>query len=143
MYAHDHDLFFRAFCHPSHTGQANKLIPSWTAAMMPRGGATIFTLYPATLIFALLNFYGAGGRGEVSVSDTARWYGFGSFFTVAHFFFAKWALGLLNAMKDDESKGKATEDMKKWVGMNVLRTLFVDLPGWVCYVVAVTGTLTI
>ena len=111
--------------------------------MMPRGGATIFTLYPATLILALLNFYGVGGGPEVGVDETAKWYGCGAGFTVAHFLFAKWAIGLLNAMKNDESKGKATEDMKKWVGMNVLRTLFVDFPGWVCYLVAISRTLTV
>ena len=155
MYAHDHDRFFRAFIHPAHTPAANALIPSWTAAMMPRGGLTIFTLYPLTLLFALLNYFDVGATATVTGANVSgaimegavvggtQWYGYGALFTIAHFFFAKWAIGLLNAMKGDESKGRATEDMRKWVGMNVLRTMFVDLPGWVCYLVAVTGSLKV
>ena len=135
-FAHDHDLFFRAFLHPSYTTKANAFIPPWTAIYMPRGGFTIMTLYPSTLLLAIANVY-------VGNTPAASFYYAGLAFTIGHFLFAGRAIGLLNRMKRDESKGKSTDDMAAWVNMNVLRTLAVDLPGWVCYLLAAMGSLQI
>lgn len=65
----------------------------------------------------------------------------GAAFTVGHFLYATWAIRLLNEMSGKvEEKGnekRPREAMKEWVGMNVLRTLTVDVMAWGCYLGAV------
>lgn len=127
-FAHDHDLFFRAMLAPRLKAQSTAFIPPLIDTYMLRGGLTIFTLYPSTLILALFNTWFAG--------DSSFWYGLGASCTVGHFLFAKWALGLLEEMRGDKS-GIGRDSMGEWVRMNVIRTMSVDTAGWVCYLVAV------
>lgn len=59
---------------------------------------------------------------------------------MGHFLFARWALGLLEGMRGDRG-GRGRECMREWVGMNVVRTLSVDVVGWGCYLIAVLKVL--
>ena len=131
-FAHDHDLFFRSMLAPRLKAQSTAFIPPFIDTYMLRGGLTIFTLYPSTLILALLNIRYAG--------DGTFWYGLGAACTVGHFLFAKWALGLLEGMRGDKA-GRGREYMGGWVKMNVVRTICVDTPGWTCYLIAVVKAL--
>ena len=134
--AHDHDLFFRTLSHPLCAAKTNAVIPPWMTVYMPRGGITIMTLYSSTLLLAIANVYTGN-------TEAARYYYAGMAFTIGHFLFAGRAIGLLNRMKNDGSKGKGSDDMAAWVRMNVLRTLTVDFPGWVCYLLAAMGSLQV
>ena len=124
-FAHDHDLFFRAFLAPRLTSQSTAIIPPFVDTYMARGGLTIFTLYPSTLILALVNARSVG-----------FWYGLGAAFTVGHFLYAKWAITLLENMRGEKT-GRGREHMRDWVRMNAIRTMTVDAAGWVCYLIAV------
>ena len=130
-FAHDHDLFFRIFSHPDCKDKANTLIPPWMGVYMPRGLKRIIWFYLGTFILALANILTVGPE------DSTSWYWLGLVFTIGHVaIFGKQAVGLLNSMKDDGSKGSGTADMAAWVDMNVYRTLLVDIPGWLCYLTA-------
>ena len=62
--------------------------------------------------------------------------------TVGHVaVFGREAVGLLKRMKDDESKGKSTDDMTAWVNMNRIRFLTIDLPAWICFLLGALGSL--
>lgn len=136
-FAHDHDLFFRVFTSEPCANHSNTLIPPWMSVYMPRGLRRILFFYPSTLILALLNIYFSNPG-----STTRYLYAAGAAFTLGHVaVFGKTAVGLLSAMRDDESKGQATRDMTKWVDMNVWRTLLADLPAWGCYLMGVLGSL--
>lgn len=127
-FAHDHDLFFRSMLAPRLKSQSTALIPPFIDTYMLRGGLTIFTLYPGTLILALFNTWLAG--------DSRFWYGLGATCTIGHFLFAKWAVGLLEEMRGDKA-GRGRDYMREWVKMNVVRTISVDVVGWTCYLIAV------
>ena len=106
------------------------------AVYMPLGLRRILFFYPGTLLLALANIF-VGNPG-----DAAIWYWIGLGFTIGHVaVYGKTAVGLLNRMKDDESKGNGTVDMEAWTSMNVWRSLTVDLPGWTCYLVAALASL--
>ena len=127
-FAHDHDLFFRSMLAPRLKAQSTAFIPPFIDTYMLRGGLTIFTLYPSTLMLALFNTWFAG--------KSRFWYGLGAACTVGHFLFAKWALGLLEEMRGDKA-GRGRDYMGNWARMNVIRTMSVDMAGWVCYLIAV------
>lgn len=55
--------------------------------------------------------------------------------------FAKKAVGLLIAIREDKSKGTPTRDMQGWVDINKIRAVLMDIPAWVCYLVAVSSVL--
>ncbi|KAL6713689.1 hypothetical protein ACLMJK_009154 [Lecanora helva] len=138
-YAHDTNLFFRIFLSPTYSPpEANLILPPWFKTYMKRGVVPIITLYPLSLISAGANIYFT----EASrAGAAAMWYGLGFGFTVGHFLFARWAVRLLVAVAGDESKGKCTEDLREWLGMHLWRSLSVDGPGWVCFLMAAVVSL--
>ena len=74
---------------------------------MPRAGATVVALLLSTILLAMANVVHAGGSGSSNI-----YYGLGAALTGAHFLFAPRAVALPIAIKNDQSRGKGTQDMR-------------------------------
>jgi hypothetical protein len=72
-------------------------------------------------------------RETSSASGALKWYWAGLAFTLADFGFAPKALGLLAAIKKGEPKGNATESMRQWIAMHLLRVVVANFPAFVCF----------
>jgi hypothetical protein len=64
-------------------------------------------------------------------------YGAGLAFTLGHFMFAPWILPSVARIKEDGGKGQVSGDMRVWLRVHVWRSIAVDLPGFICFLVAV------
>ena len=137
MYAHDQDLFFRAFLDGKYRTKADNLLPPWMGVCLRRAFKIIGILYPSTILLALANTNIFTGRWD----DGTIFYWAGLAFTVAHFAYGKTALRLLDRIQNDATNGNATSDMRAWLNMNLMRSLSVDLPGWLCFLLAVNAGL--
>ncbi|MCJ1453598.1 hypothetical protein MMC28_003945 [Mycoblastus sanguinarius] len=133
MYAYDQHLFFSTWLHDSYRHEANNLLPRWFNICLKRALRVIVTLYPLSITFAVANIY-TGMQKESS--NASLWYWSGMAFTVGHFLFGKKAIRLLDAIETDQSKGNSTTDMREWLGMNLVRSLAVDLPAWLSFLMA-------
>ena len=134
-FARDQHIFFRAWLHPPYRSEANILLPRWFAHFLKGGFPFILVFYPGTAALAIANL--CVGKGTDEYSKASLWYWGGFLGTVGHFFFATWAIRLLRAVSRDESKGKSTENLRRWLDMNYWRSISVDMGGWLCYLVAV------
>ena len=137
MFAHDHDLFFRTFLDGNYHNKANSLLPIWMKVCLRRAFLVIAVLYPSTVVLALANTNIFTGRWD----DGTIFYWAGLVFTLAHFAYGKTALRLLDRIQEDASNCNATADMRAWLDMNLVRSLSVDLPGWLCFLLAANGRL--
>ena len=136
MYAHDQHIFFLTFLHPSYRSEANQFFPRWFKICLQRALWPIATLYPLSILSSATNIYLLDPKS----ADARLWYWSGLAFTTGHFLFGKKAKRLLDEIQNDKSKGKSTEDMREWLDMNFVRSLTVDLLGWVSFVgAAVVG----
>ena len=135
-FAHDQDLFFSAWLHPSYRPEANALLPRWFHICLKRALRVIITLYPLSTLFAAANLY------TCSEKSIRIWYWSGLAFTAGHFLvFGRRALGLLDKVQYEKEKGQCTRDLREWLDMNFWRSLGVDSLGWVCFGVAAVKSL--
>lgn len=137
MYAHDQHLFFGAWTHESYRKEANTFLPRWFKICLQRAIAIIFTFYPITMILAGANIF----LGDPANQKATNFYYSGLAFTFGHFLFGKWAMRLLGAIENDESKGNSTTDMRSWLAMNMIRSVTVDLLGFLSYLMAAMASL--
>ena len=139
MYAHDQHLFFNAWTHESYRKEANAFLPRWFNICVHRAIIIIFTVYPATMILAGANIY----LGDPANQQATKFYYGGLAFTFGHFLFGKWAMRLIGAIENDESKGNSTTDMRSWLAMNMIRSVTVDLLGFLSFLMAVMASLRV
>ena len=137
MYAHDQHLFFGTWIHDSYRKEANTFLPRWFKICLQRAIVIIFTFYPVTMILAGANIY----TGDSTNSKATYFYWAGLSFTFGHFLFGKWAMRLLGAIENDESKGNSVADMRSWLAMNMIRSVTVDFLGWLNFLLAVMASL--
>ena len=139
MYAHDEDLFYSCWVQPHYREKANALLPSWFTYNMKRALWVVLTGFSFSFVSGISNIYTS--RLALLNSGASKWYWAGVSFTMAHFLFGRTALGLLSDIQEDRPKGNSTTSMEKWLRMHRVRTLAVDLPAWICFIVGFLRSL--
>lgn len=131
MWAADEYMFLSSWLSPSYRNQANALLPAWFATWGPMGTLVLFSSFPFSLCTGIANILTS--RETSRLNDASKWYWAGLAFTLAHFGFAPKALGLLAAIRKGEPKGNATESMRQWIAMHLLRVAIADFPAFVFF----------
>jgi len=125
----DQHIFFSNFINEKNRAKSAAILPSYWATFVKPGLVAIFGLYGVSIAAAVTNLYkGAAPSG---------WYKIGAAFSAAHFLFAPFIAPVIQAIVEDKSKGQSCTDMRRWLQIHDVRSLVVDLPGWLCYLAAV------
>jgi hypothetical protein len=116
---------------------AAQLLPGWWQVNLAPGLAAIFGLYGVSIGAGVANLLYKGGVGA------SRLYGYGAAFALSHFLFVPAVMYKIKAMVDDEPKGEAPAHQRRWLNVHVVRSLISDLPGFLCFLFAVTQSLKV
>jgi hypothetical protein len=133
-YCWDQFMFFQNFIVPENRRLGSAFLPGYWKTFLTPGLTCIFTLYGATAMAAAGNIY----RG----STAFWWYTAGVTLSVAHFTFAPFIIGPIEDIINDRAKGESWKDMQRWLRIHVARSLLVDFPAWVCYLLAAMQSLS-
>jgi hypothetical protein len=126
----DQYLFFNNFIIPANRAKGTELLPLYWKSFLTPGLACIFSLYGLSIGTAAANVYLAPGA-------PSAWYAIGAAFAMAHFVFVPTISKIIKSMIEDESKGQSWKDQQKWLRVHAVRSIFVDFPGWLCFLTAV------
>ncbi|KAF2154755.1 hypothetical protein K461DRAFT_275914 [Myriangium duriaei CBS 260.36] len=149
QFASDEIQFFSAWTEmpQDQTAKARQILPWWMSSYLNRalyqvliglplpiatGVAQYIRLRPAgSSVFRDLLLYGPRGSQQTA----SRWYLAGSFFALAHFFFAPKAKRLLEQMSSQSPASKETniEAVNQWLQMHYIRSVVADIPAFVCF----------
>ena len=73
-------------------------------------------------------------RGPVR-SPSLPWYTAGTVFAASHLLFVPFIAPKVQAIVEDWSKGKSTDDLEGWLKIHRIRTWTVDLAAWACFII--------
>ncbi|KAK1767709.1 hypothetical protein QBC33DRAFT_55676 [Phialemonium atrogriseum] len=132
-YCVDQHMFYNNFIIPTNRAKGNDILPSYWKSFLAPGLGCIFSLYGLSGGAAIANTYAAAG--------TSRWYGIGAVFTAAHFLFVPAVSKAISAMIKGENKGDIWKHLQRWLRLHALRSIFIDFPGWLCFLTAAMQSL--
>lgn len=123
-------------------GAADRAIPSYFRAFFRKGLPLLLGTYSLTIAAGACNAFLLGGS----------WYKGGTALALAHFAFVPavmWKVEGLAREDDGENggdagagtEGRASRLLAGWLNVHALRSLTVDLPAWLCFLVAAVKTL--
>lgn len=134
MFSWAQDLFVSGFVnpklatHPDHL--SGKLLPFYMPSVWITGTTAIFVVYPGTAAIALANSFGAGAAGNPAAR---RLYMAGGLLSISHFYYGLRSKSLMAAIGDPKDPGVKNENsVRTWLAMHFQRSLFVNLPAWLC-----------
>ena len=139
MCAWDQQNAFRSFLaepiqkKPGH--MAAHVLTDWFAEFAKPTKWVIMLAYPFALCLALINSFGAPGKGLHP--HTKYLYIAGGIFSVLHYYFGLWSMMWNAKMSSKEDIGrKNIEGLRGWLGNNYTRMCFVNAPAWFMFVCA-------
>lgn len=136
-YCVDQYLFFNNFTTPANRQKGSEVLPQYWKSLLGPGLTVIFSLYGITIGSAVANLYVG------PAASSSRFYGMGACFAAAHFAFVPLVSGIIKAIVEDDSKGQSWKDQKKWLKVHAIRSVVVDLPGWLCFLTAALQLVTV
>jgi hypothetical protein len=142
QFAYDEYTFLSCWMQPSYRPEANALLPAWFTSWGPWGTKVVFGSFTFSLASGLANLF--TGRGVEEATVGRYWYAAGFVFAAAHLFiFGVKALKLLAMIRGGKPEGESTVSMGKWLEMHLLRSVTVDLPAVICFVVAALSVVDV
>ena len=136
----DQSLFLGCLVPYHNRAEHVSTIPAYWRSFFKPGLGIIFIMYGLTALAAVANLYSSSLVFSLGVTDTTRWYKLGLAFTLAHFAFVPSVAPLITRMIED-STGESWRYQVKWLKIHAIRTMLVDLPGWLCYFAAALTSL--
>ena len=138
LYAWDQHLFLSNFNLPETRVQSKPVISPYFKAFFRRAIWQVLGFITVTASTSVLNLYTA--RPSLKSHGSASWYTAGAVLSVGHLLFvpiiAPKVQGLVEYTKEDSN-----DVLDRWLSINAIRSLTVDLAAWVACVVAVGKTL--
>jgi hypothetical protein len=135
-YCVDQHMFYNNFIIPANRAKGSALLPLYWKSILTPGLSCIFSLYGLTIGTAAANLY-------LGPPDSSRWYAIGAGFAMAHFAFVPLVAKSIKAIVEDESKGQSWRDQQRWLRVHAVRSVFVDFPGWLCFLTAVLQSVKV
>lgn len=132
MFSIDEYFFLSILLHPSLLPQSNAILQKYFTLFFNRGIFIILSLYVLTIGTAIANL-----RTDLQTYGLDWWYGASLVFTFRHFVFVVWIVPPVKRIKEDRWKGQFSKDLLVWLKVHALRSLTTDLPGWICFLVAI------
>ncbi|OGE57528.1 hypothetical protein PENARI_c002G00101 [Penicillium arizonense] len=135
-YSLDQEFFLNIFLHPSHRTRSNETLPSYFGVFFVPGTVRVLGLLALTLTGGGYNIL---TRRSVSGSSASLpWYTAGTLLAASHLLFVPAVAPKIQAMVEDSSKGRSTEDLEGWLTIHRVRTWTVDFAAWACFAVAMS-----
>lgn len=140
-FAWDQQVMYSTFTKPDLEKEANAILPLWWKKVFESHDIERVLLpITVTAVTSIINIHKYGGL--LQAKGSLRWYASGAALSVAHIAFVPAVMYKIKAMLDDNGKGQAVEQQKKWLRVHILRTLTVDLGAWLACLIAVTRTVS-
>ncbi|KAF3769764.1 hypothetical protein M406DRAFT_248376 [Cryphonectria parasitica EP155] len=140
-FAWDQRVMYGTFAHRDLEEQSKAILPLWWKKVLEIHDIER-VLFPLTVtsVTSIINIrkYGSLLRAKGSWA----WYAAGAALAVGHLAFVPGVVYKIKAMIDDNGKGEAVEQQRRWLTVHTLRTLTVDLGAWVACVIAVARTVS-
>ena len=130
----DQYTFYRGLIVPPVREKGNQVLPIFWKTWLPQGLTYIFGLYGLSIGFGIANLY----QG----TTPSRLYAIGAAFSASHFLFVPFVAPKIQAMSEGADSDQNWVQQRKWLKVHAIRSLFVDLPGWLCFLAAATQSLT-
>ncbi|RDW71018.1 hypothetical protein BP6252_07581 [Coleophoma cylindrospora] len=138
MFAADEHFFLTKFLAPEDREKSNAILPGWFSRMFHSGVIIVIGLNTLTTGTSIANLV---FKSESLASTGRQFYTAGLAFGLAHYLFVPIIAYPIRDIVEDRSHGESTKDLKKWIDINLLRTLTVDLSCWASFFAAVLTTL--
>jgi len=136
FYAWDQHFFLRLFNTPQNRPKSNAILPSYFDAFFAAGLPYVVGFLGVTFWSTVGNYYWR--YNKLVANQSLKWYLAGGAFALSHLLFVPWIAPHIKAIvHDDRSKGEPTELLDRWLGVNALRGLTVDVAAWACMTIAV------
>lgn len=128
----DQLMFWGNFVHPDVRDKSSDILPAYWNAHLPVGLTAIFSVYGVSFATGLANAFSKRRPAG------ARLYLAGAALSLAHFLFVPWVSEHIRAMVHD---GNPVEHQRKWLRTHAIRSVLVDLPGWICFGLATLASV--
>lgn len=140
-YGWDQQFFFGIFTRPENQAKSRALLPSYFQYCFNHGVVSVLGVLTLTLTTSITNLY--RGRAVLQDKQSFHWYAAGAALTASHLLFVPFVAPSVQRLFEDPTGDNAIENMEKWLSVNAIRTLTVDLAAWGSFAVAVMRTLTV
>ncbi|KAM0331710.1 hypothetical protein ACHAQA_003389 [Verticillium albo-atrum] len=137
-YSWDQYMFLNIFLRAEHRQQANAILPTYFSAFFKPGLGLILGLYSLSI--------GTGVANAVSSAcgpQSAPLYLAGVVFSVAHFTFVPWVKNHVYNIANDKGATGSVDELRKWLTVHSIRSLLVDIPGWLCFALAASNAVQV
>jgi hypothetical protein len=135
-YSLDQDFFLKNFLHPDHRTRSNEIVPSYFNVFFVPGTIRVLGLLAMTMTGGGYNILAR--RSGSGSSTSLRWYTAGTLLAASHLLFVPAVAPKIQAMVEDSSKGRSTDDLEGWLNVNRIRTWTVDFAAWACFAIAMS-----
>lgn len=130
----DQQFFLQNFLHPTTRSKIDGILPAYFDTFFRAGLPRILVLFTTSTALGIAN-------AVTGKPNTSRFYVAGAVLSAAHYLFVPWVMYPIRAIVHDESHGRSSEDLEKWLGVHTTRTLLVDVPAWACFFLAILGAV--
>lgn len=140
-FAWDQRVMYSTFVHPDLAPVSKTILPLWWKRVFEIHDIER-VLFPLTVttVTSILNM--RRNSALLKVRGSWAWYAAGAALAVSHLAFVPAVMYKIQAMVEDNGKGEAVEQQRRWLQVHDLRTLTVDLGAWVACLVAVARTVS-
>ncbi|CEI67684.1 hypothetical protein FVEN_g9503 [Fusarium venenatum] len=134
QFAYDEYKFLSCWTKRQYREQANELLPPWFTNWAPAGTKVVFGSFTLSLASGLANAASVWkGTGDLI---TILSYMAGTLFAAGHLLvFGPTAIKLLAKIRRNDEDAKSTESLELWLKMHLTRSLVVDSPAVLCFII--------
>ncbi len=137
--AWDQQWLLSVFTRPQLEHHTNQYLPKWFKECFASGLPKVLGLLTVTVATSVINL--RVRRSLLQERGASVWYAAGATLAVGHLAFVPAVAPKVQAIIEDQPQGEAAGEMRKWLRVNLVRTLTVDTGAWICLIIAVSRTL--
>lgn len=142
LFASDQSFFLGLFNKPAeHRRRSRALLPAYFDVFFRRGVGFVLGCLAATFGSSLANLL-VRKPALVARGQAGWWYVAGAVFALGHLFFVPVIAPIVKAVMDADKEGKdANAELDRWLVVNRVRMLTVDLAAWAACLGGVVASL--
>lgn len=137
LFAWDQHLFLSNFNLPETRKQTGLIISPYFKSFFQRAIWQVLGFITVTASTSVLNLY--TGRPLLNARGSASWYMAGATLSAGHLLFVPIIAPKVRDLAED-TKGDSNDSLDRWLSINAVRGLTVDLAAWVACIIAVGKT---
>lgn len=140
-FAWDQRVMYSTFTHPDLRNESSAILPLWWRKVLDLHEIER-VLLPVTIttVASIVNIRKHGAL--LRAKGSWAWYAAGAALAVGHVAYVPGVMYKIQAMIEDNGKGEAVEQQRRWLRVHNVRTLTVDLGAWLACLIAVARTVS-